>query len=414
MNCLNGFFHDLYTESLAEALLKAPQGGAVAVWASSTLAEFTPQPAYNQEFLMNLSRTSLGETALQAKQSITDVEARRTWILFGDPTLFGKPQAAPSPDGGANDGPGASDAAMTIEAGASDTMAMDGATVPDADGSADAKFTSPPSNAGCGCALDGSSSRGPSGLALLMLAVVATIRRRDRRGRLGLLGLTLTLTSLAWAPSAQAAYGFRKALTIDRTRIGTAGGATTMTNYPLLINMTDAVLKNAGAGHVQSANGYDIAFTGADATTCGAMMSPCTFNYEIENTTARRARSSLGFRFLRSIRRRRARTRSSTSSTATRPSSRRRRMRTRPGTRASRASGTSARAPVTTQNDSTATAASATANGAPTPAVVASAEIGPGVSTSGTTGAGLPRLPIDDLQLDVGRHVHVFGLVQHD
>ena len=26
MNCLNGFFHDLYTESLAEALIKAPPG----------------------------------------------------------------------------------------------------------------------------------------------------------------------------------------------------------------------------------------------------------------------------------------------------------------------------------------------------------------------------------------------------
>ena len=26
MNCLNGFFHDLYTTSLAESLLKAPHG----------------------------------------------------------------------------------------------------------------------------------------------------------------------------------------------------------------------------------------------------------------------------------------------------------------------------------------------------------------------------------------------------
>ena len=40
MNCLNGFFHDVYTESLAETLIKAPAGGAVAVWASSTLTSF--------------------------------------------------------------------------------------------------------------------------------------------------------------------------------------------------------------------------------------------------------------------------------------------------------------------------------------------------------------------------------------
>jgi len=33
MNCLNGYFHDVYSESLAEALLRAPNG-AVAVWAS--------------------------------------------------------------------------------------------------------------------------------------------------------------------------------------------------------------------------------------------------------------------------------------------------------------------------------------------------------------------------------------------
>ena len=96
MNCLNGFFHDLYTESLAEALLKAPAGGAVAVWASSTLAEYAPQPAFNQEFLARLTRTSLGETAVAAKQSITDLETRRTWLLFGDPTLFGTPRPLPT------------------------------------------------------------------------------------------------------------------------------------------------------------------------------------------------------------------------------------------------------------------------------------------------------------------------------
>jgi Peptidase family C25 len=39
MTCLNGFFHDVNSESLAEALLKADAGGAVAVWASSGLTE---------------------------------------------------------------------------------------------------------------------------------------------------------------------------------------------------------------------------------------------------------------------------------------------------------------------------------------------------------------------------------------
>src|SRR5438132_13940969 len=31
MNCLNGFFHDVFTESLAESLMLARNGGAVAV-----------------------------------------------------------------------------------------------------------------------------------------------------------------------------------------------------------------------------------------------------------------------------------------------------------------------------------------------------------------------------------------------
>src|SRR5579885_2953462 len=34
MNCLNGFFHDVYTQSLAESLMLAQNGGAIAVWAS--------------------------------------------------------------------------------------------------------------------------------------------------------------------------------------------------------------------------------------------------------------------------------------------------------------------------------------------------------------------------------------------
>ena len=36
LNCFNGFFQSLFPEeSLAEALVRAPDGGAVGVWASS-------------------------------------------------------------------------------------------------------------------------------------------------------------------------------------------------------------------------------------------------------------------------------------------------------------------------------------------------------------------------------------------
>jgi hypothetical protein len=58
MNCLNGLFHDLYTESLAEALIRAERGGAVAVWASSALTEPDQQAAMNQQLFRLLFNSS--------------------------------------------------------------------------------------------------------------------------------------------------------------------------------------------------------------------------------------------------------------------------------------------------------------------------------------------------------------------
>lgn len=90
MNCLNGFFHDLYTESLAEVLLKAPGGGAAAVWASSGLTAPHDQAALNEAFLRHLlgeEGLSLGEAAQKAKVEVGDRDVRRTWILFGDPAM---------------------------------------------------------------------------------------------------------------------------------------------------------------------------------------------------------------------------------------------------------------------------------------------------------------------------------------
>jgi len=87
MTCLNGFFHDVWTESLAEALQRAPQGGAVAVWASSSLSEAAEQVDMNRKLLQGLSaRLTLGEAVAQAKAVARDQNVRRTWMLFGDPT----------------------------------------------------------------------------------------------------------------------------------------------------------------------------------------------------------------------------------------------------------------------------------------------------------------------------------------
>jgi hypothetical protein len=89
MTCLNGLFQDLYTESLAESLLKAEQGGAIAVWASSGMTQPGPQTVMNAELvrlLFNGESLTLGEATARAKASVGDREVRRTWILFGDPT----------------------------------------------------------------------------------------------------------------------------------------------------------------------------------------------------------------------------------------------------------------------------------------------------------------------------------------
>ncbi len=297
MNCLNGFFHDLYTTSMAEALLEAPGGGAVAVWASSTLADFAPQPAFDQEFLMGIGRMSLGEAAVAAKRSITDLETRRTWLLFGDPTLFGSPSrsrrvtAAPAAlDGGptaptpgrrtpaargaraprdATDTPTRARRARQRRARAS-TPARDAtpratpaATRPTprpragaAAATARRAATPPPRRAAIGLGLWGSGRGAPHAPAA-----------RDARPA----GCGAPSPGWRWrwrvvaSARAQAAYGYRMDITLNRTRVGNSGAPTTLSNYPLLLDITSANLATvANGGHVQNTNGYDITFIGAD------------------------------------------------------------------------------------------------------------------------------------------------------
>jgi hypothetical protein len=90
MTCLNGYFHDASTfASLADALLKAPGGGAVAVFASSGLSSPEPQGFMNQELirqLFNGESLTIGQAIQRAKAATDNLDVRRTWILFGDPT----------------------------------------------------------------------------------------------------------------------------------------------------------------------------------------------------------------------------------------------------------------------------------------------------------------------------------------
>jgi uncharacterized repeat protein (TIGR01451 family)/fimbrial isopeptide formation D2 family protein len=90
MNCLNGRFNDVYTESLGEALMKNANGGAVGVWASSALTSPDQQHNVNMELYRQIfggTSTAIGDAILKAKQATGDRDVRRTWILFGDPTM---------------------------------------------------------------------------------------------------------------------------------------------------------------------------------------------------------------------------------------------------------------------------------------------------------------------------------------
>jgi len=90
MTCLNGYSHDAYIDSLGESLLKAPQGGAVAVWASAGFTEAEPQFLMNKEAYVALfagASPRLGDAIRTARLTVLDNDVRRTWILLGDPTM---------------------------------------------------------------------------------------------------------------------------------------------------------------------------------------------------------------------------------------------------------------------------------------------------------------------------------------
>jgi hypothetical protein len=90
MTCLNGYAHDAYIDSLGESLLKSETGGAMAVWASSGFTEPGPQFTMSQMFYQQLfsgTGVRIGDAVRAAKGATPDSDVRRTWMLFGDPTM---------------------------------------------------------------------------------------------------------------------------------------------------------------------------------------------------------------------------------------------------------------------------------------------------------------------------------------
>jgi hypothetical protein len=90
MDCLNGYFQDPILLSLSEALLKAPNGGAVATFASSGLTIAQGQHDMGRELYTQLYSgppMALGDAIKLAKAATFDIDVKRTWIFFGDPSM---------------------------------------------------------------------------------------------------------------------------------------------------------------------------------------------------------------------------------------------------------------------------------------------------------------------------------------
>jgi hypothetical protein len=94
MNCLNGYFHFPYFDSLAEALLKTEGRGAIAAFSPSGLSLNEPAHRFHQALLDAVFRQNhprLGDAVLAAQGAYADSgafpELVRIYHLLGDPAL---------------------------------------------------------------------------------------------------------------------------------------------------------------------------------------------------------------------------------------------------------------------------------------------------------------------------------------
>jgi hypothetical protein len=90
MDCLNGYFQAPNVLSLSEAFIKAPNGGAIAAFASSGLTTTPGQREMELELYRQLYGPTImpvGDAIKIAKTASTDIDVRRTWIFFGDPLM---------------------------------------------------------------------------------------------------------------------------------------------------------------------------------------------------------------------------------------------------------------------------------------------------------------------------------------
>ncbi|GMR22346.1 MAG: hypothetical protein BMS9Abin37_0691 [Acidobacteriota bacterium] len=94
MNCLNGYFHFPYFDSLAESLLKAEDKGVIAAFSPSGLSLNEPAQRYQEALVDELfhgGHQRLGDAVLEAQKRYAETgafpELLAIYHLFGDPAL---------------------------------------------------------------------------------------------------------------------------------------------------------------------------------------------------------------------------------------------------------------------------------------------------------------------------------------
>ncbi len=94
LNCLNGYFHFPYFNSLAEELLKAEGKGAIATFSPSGLSLDEPAQVLNKALLGELlsgTHARLGDAVLAAQAAYAETgafpELLTIYHLLGDPAL---------------------------------------------------------------------------------------------------------------------------------------------------------------------------------------------------------------------------------------------------------------------------------------------------------------------------------------
>lgn len=94
MNCLNGYFHFPYFNSLGEELVKAERKGAIAAFSPSGLSLNAPASRYHEAMLRELlsgNHERLGDAVLAAQRAYAETgvfpELLSIYHLFGDPAL---------------------------------------------------------------------------------------------------------------------------------------------------------------------------------------------------------------------------------------------------------------------------------------------------------------------------------------